>query len=151
MIFQTRRSTVYKGLHRVMVWRALICPSDFPCNVQVVACGGNGGNHQIHHPPLVVKEYIFPSAEAAGNLADLFRLMASTINSAIFARSCPSSFRTPRGLIFVLVGYLKGSRTGADGGKPFAGPCQCGGCGCSHEYRMSGIYHGKRYLYCAGK
>ena len=73
MIFQTRRSTVYKGLHRVMVWRALICPSDFPCNVQVVACGGNGGNHQIPHPPLVVKEYIFPSAEAAGNLADLFR------------------------------------------------------------------------------
>ena len=43
-------------------------PSDFPCNVQTVACGGYGGNHQVHHPPLVVKGYILPCVEAAGNL-----------------------------------------------------------------------------------
>ena len=48
-------------------------PSDFPCDIQAVACSGNGGNHQIHHPPLVVKGYILPSVEVAGNLADLFR------------------------------------------------------------------------------
>ena len=34
---------------------------------------GNGGNYQIHHPPLVVKGYAVPCVEAAGNLADLFR------------------------------------------------------------------------------
>ena len=34
---------------------------------------GNGGNHQVHHPPLVVKGYILPCVEIAGNLADLFR------------------------------------------------------------------------------
>ena len=28
-------------------------PSDFPCDIQAVACGGYGGNHQVHHPPLV--------------------------------------------------------------------------------------------------
>ena len=48
-------------------------PSDFPCDIQAVACGGYGGNHQIHHPPLVVKGYILPSVEVAGTLADLFR------------------------------------------------------------------------------
>ena len=48
-------------------------PSDFPCDVQAVACSGYGGNHQIHHPPFVVKGYILPCVEVAGNLADLFR------------------------------------------------------------------------------
>ena len=47
--------------------------TDFPCDIQAVACSGNGGNHQIHHPPLVVKGYILPSVEVAGNLIDLFR------------------------------------------------------------------------------
>ena len=48
-------------------------PSDFPCDVQAVTCSGNGGNHQIHHTPLVIKGYIVPCVEVAGNLADLFR------------------------------------------------------------------------------
>ena len=58
-------------------------PSDFPCDVQAVACSGYGDNHQIHHPPFVVKGYILPCVEVAGNLADLFRLVTSTVNSAI--------------------------------------------------------------------
>ena len=41
-------------------------------DVQAVACGGYGGDHQIHHTPLVIKRYILPGIEVAGNLADLF-------------------------------------------------------------------------------
>ena len=67
------QSTVYKGLHRVTVWREGFRPSDFPCDIQTIACGGYGGNHQIHHTPLVIKGYILPSVEVAGNLTDLFR------------------------------------------------------------------------------
>ena len=48
-------------------------PSDFPCDVQAVACCGYGGNHQIHHPPLIVKGYAVPSVQIAGNLLYLFR------------------------------------------------------------------------------
>ena len=33
-------------------------PSDFPCDIQTVACGCYGGNHQVYHPPLVVKASI---------------------------------------------------------------------------------------------
>ena len=43
--FSVNESTVYKGLHRVTVWREVCRPSDFPCDVQAVACGGYGGNH----------------------------------------------------------------------------------------------------------
>ena len=43
---------------------------------KTVACGGYDGNHQVHHPPLVVKGYILPGVEVAGNLADLFQQLA---------------------------------------------------------------------------
>ena len=68
-----QKRTVYKGLHRVGIRREVCRPSDSPCEVQAVACGGYGGKHQIHHTPLVVKEYAVQSVEIAGNLADLFR------------------------------------------------------------------------------
>ena len=73
MLSAQQKSTVYKGLHRVTVWREGFRPSDFPCDIQTIACGGYGGNHQIHHTPLVIKGYILPSVEVAGNLTDLFR------------------------------------------------------------------------------
>lgn len=47
-------------------------PSDFPCNVRAVACGGYGDNHLVHHLPLIVKGYAVPSVQVAGK-ADLFR------------------------------------------------------------------------------
>jgi len=48
-------------------------PVRLSCNGQAVACGGNGGNHQIHNSTLVVKGYIVPCVEVAGNLGELVR------------------------------------------------------------------------------
>ena len=78
-------------------------PSDFPCNVQAVACGGYGGNHQIHHPPLVVKGYAVPCVEVAGNLIDLFLSNCPQQTSFsvhfLFSAAC-ELWRRSRGSIF---------------------------------------------------
>ena len=67
--------------------------SDFPCNVEGFACCDYGGNHQIHHPPFIVKGYASPSVVIAEILLTYSGLMASTVKSAIrFTSSCLRPF-----------------------------------------------------------
>ena len=66
------RTIVYKG--RKVVWYGGVCePSYLPYDMDTFACGVDSGNHQIHHPPLVVKVHVVPCVQIAGNLFDLFR------------------------------------------------------------------------------
>lgn len=65
-------SLVYKG-RKVALYGGAYAPSYLPNDVDTFACGVNCGNHQIHHPPLIVKVHFFPCVQIAGNFFDLFR------------------------------------------------------------------------------
>lgn len=65
-------SLVYKG-RKVALYGGAYAPSYLPNDVDSFACGVNCGNHQIHHPPLIVKVHFFPCIQIAGNFFDLFR------------------------------------------------------------------------------
>lgn len=65
-------SLVYKG-RKVALYSGAYAPSYLPNDVDTFACGVNCGNHQIHHPPLIVKVHFFPCVQIAGNFFDLFR------------------------------------------------------------------------------
>lgn len=47
-------SLVYKG-RKIALYGGAYAPSYLPNDVDTFACGVNCGNHQIHHPPLIVK------------------------------------------------------------------------------------------------
>lgn len=66
------RSLVYKG-RKVALYGGAYAPSYLPNDVDTFTCGVNCGNHQIHHPPLIVKVHFFPCVQIAGNFFDLFR------------------------------------------------------------------------------
>ena len=65
-------SLVYKG-RKVALYGGAYAPSYLPNDVDTFTCGVNCGNHQIHHPPLIVKVHFFPCVQIAGNFFDLFR------------------------------------------------------------------------------
>ena len=65
-------SLVYKG-RKVALYGGAYAPSYLPNDIDTFACGVNCGNHQIHHPPLIVKVHFFPCVQIAGNFFDLFR------------------------------------------------------------------------------
>lgn len=65
-------SLVYKG-RKVALYGGAYAPSYLPNDVDTFACGVNCGNHQIHHPPLIVKVHFFPCVQITGNFFDLFR------------------------------------------------------------------------------
>lgn len=69
---KVHRSLVYKG-RKVALYGGAYAPSYLPNDVDTFACGVNCGNHQIHHPPLIVKVHFFPCVQIAGNFFDLFR------------------------------------------------------------------------------
>lgn len=70
--YESRRSLVYKG-RKVALYGGAYAPSYLPNDIDTFACGVNCGNHQIHHPPLIVKVHFFPCVQIAGNFFDLFR------------------------------------------------------------------------------
>lgn len=70
--YDSFRSLVYKG-RKVALHGGAYAPSYLPNDVDTFACGVNCGNHQIHHPPLIVKVHFFPCVQIAGNFFDLFR------------------------------------------------------------------------------
>ena len=69
---QLKGSLVYKG-RKVALYGGAYAPSYLPNDVDTFACGVNCGNHQIHHPPLIVKVHFFPCVQITGNFFDLFR------------------------------------------------------------------------------
>lgn len=70
--YDSFRSLVYKG-RKVALYGGAYAPSYLPNDIDTFACGVNCGNHQIHHPPLIVKVHFFPCVQIAGNFFDLFR------------------------------------------------------------------------------
>lgn len=70
--YEGMRSLVYKG-RKVALYGGAYAPSYLPNDVDTFTCGVNCGNHQIHHPPLIVKVHFFPCVQIAGNFFDLFR------------------------------------------------------------------------------
>lgn len=65
-------SLVYKG-RKVALYGGAYAPSYLPNDVDTFTCGVNCGNHQIRHPPLIVKVHFFPCVQIAGNFFDLFQ------------------------------------------------------------------------------
>ena len=69
---ESKRSLVYKG-RKVALYGGAYAPSYLPNDVDTFTCGVNCGNHQIRHPPLIVKVHFFPCVQIAGNFFDLFQ------------------------------------------------------------------------------